>query len=243
MTPRTCPRCRATLHSEDANSLVFCWSCGAPQVYLSEELQEQFAQQQLAPQPGDAAAPPIEPVTDPTAVVWSRAIQLAGLAGAAVVALLLVAGVVRSLALLVLFWAMAAPIILMGIYCARTPRTRITAGFGAQLGLLTGLSIAICSCVMNVAGLLLTRFALHQGPDLDAGLNTFFATLHSQMLAQPSAQSDPAAVQAFFQWFNIPEFRVGMVLTGGLIFFGFYLLYATLAGAFAGLLRSRAKAV
>ncbi len=245
MTPRTCPRCRAALHSEDANSLVYCWSCGAPQVYLSEELQEQFAQQQLAPQPGDAAAPPIEPVTDPAAVVWSRAIQLAGLAGAAVLALLLIAGVVRSLALLVLFWALAAPIILMGIYCARTPRTRITAGFGAQLGLLTGLSIALSSCAMNVAALLLMRFALHQGPDLDAGLNTFFTTLHAQMLAQPSTQSslqtDPAAMQAFFQWFNIPEFRVGLVLTGGFIFFGLYLIYATLAGAFAGLLRSRAK--
>ncbi len=242
MTPRTCPRCRATLHYEDATSLVFCWSCGAPQVYLSEELQEQFAQQQLAPQAGDAAAPPIEPITDPTAVVWSRAIQLAGLAGAAAFALSLVTAAFPDAALLVMFWAMAAPIILMGIYCARTPRTRVTTGFGAQLGLLTGLSIALCSWVMNVIALLLTRFAFHRGSEIDGPLNAFFTTLHSQMLAQSSAQADPAAMQAVFQWFTVPEFRVGLVLAVGLVFFGLYLLYATLAGAFAGLLRSRAKA-
>ncbi len=242
MTPRTCPRCHATLHTEDANSLVFCWNCGAPQVYLSEELQEQFAQQQLAPQAGDAATTPVEPITDPTAVLWSSAIQLAGLAGAAVLALSLVAAVIPPVALLVAFWAMAAPIIVMGIYCARTPRTRITAGFGARLGLLTGMAISVCSCIMNVGVVLLMRFALHRGAEIDGPLNTSLTTLRDQMLAQPSAQTDPAALQSFFRLLAVPEFRVGLVLTSVVMLLVLYLVYATLAGAFAGLLRSRAKA-
>jgi hypothetical protein len=136
---------------------------------------------------------------------------------------------------------MAAPIILIGIYCARTPRTRITAGFGAQFGALTGLAISIGSGVMNVVALLLMRFVFHRGAEIDGPLNTSFSTLHDQMLAQPGAQTDPAALQAFFRLFAVPEFRAGLVLTGGLLFFGLYLFYATLAGAFAGLLRSRAK--
>ncbi len=242
MTPRTCPRCRAALHSEDANSLVFCWSCGAPQVYLSEELQEQFAQQQMAPQPGDAAAPPIEPVTDPTAVVWSRAIQLAGLAGAAALALSLVTAVFPDAALLVLLWAAAAPIILMGIYCARTPRTRITTGFGARLGLLTGLSITLSTTFMSAVSMLLSRFAFHRGEELDSFIDKMFASAGGTSVMPSSSDVAAASKQLADAWSRLPDYRVGAILASFLMFFVLYLVYATLAGAFAGLLRSSTKA-
>ncbi len=241
MTPRTCPRCRAALHTEDATSLVFCWNCGAPQVYLSEELQEQFAQQQqLAP--GDAVATPIEPVADPAAVVWSRAIRLAGLAGAVIVGLSLITAVFPSMLLLALFWAIGAPIILMGIYCARTPRTRITAGFGAQLGLLTGLSIALSSAFMNAIVLLLMRFAFHRGAELDSFIDKIFASAGAASAVPSSGDVAAASKQLADSWSRLPDYRVGAVLASFLMFFALYLVYATLAGAFAGLLRSRAKA-
>jgi len=241
VTPRTCPRCRATLHTEDANSLVFCWNCGAPQVYLSEELQEQFAQQQLAPQAGDAAATPVEPITDPTAVLWSRAIQLAGLAGAAVLALSLVAAVVPPAALLVPLWAVGAPIVVMGIYCARTPRTRITSAFGSQLGLLTGISIALAYMVVSTLVLLCMRFVLHQGAQLDAQNAESLDTARKwlQTSGYSGGLEQFKSLQAAMA---VPEYHAGYAVLGSAMVSAVYTLYATLAGAFAGLLRSRAKA-
>ncbi len=239
MTPRTCPRCHATLHTEDATSLVFCWSCGAPQVTLSEELQDQLAQQQ----PGAAQPPPAEPIADPSGVLWSRAIQLAALAGAVIVALAVLMAVFPTLSLLpllALFWGIGAPIVLLGVYCARTPQTRVTTGFGAKLGLLSGLAIAFASVSMETLGTLLARFAFHKGADVDTTLNTFFATAQAQTTAQATATADVASMQEFFHWFTVPEFRVGLMLAAGMFFLFFYLFYAALAGAFAGFLRSRA---
>jgi hypothetical protein len=208
---------------------------------LSEELQEQFAQQQQTAQNSGPVALPIEPIADPNGVLWSRAIQLAGLAGLAVIALSLIATVFPPISLLALFWGVGAPIILLGIYCARTPLTRVTTGFGAQIGLLSGLSIAIAAVTVQVVAILLSRFALHQGADLDARFNTIFSTLQTQMTAQATASADVAAMQQIFHWVTVPEFRIGLLLAGGFLFVCFYLIYAALAGAFAGFLRSRAR--
>ncbi len=244
MTPRTCPRCHSTLHTEDATSLVFCWSCGAPQITLSEELQEQFAQQRLNAQTGGAVALPVEPGTDPNGVLWSRAIQLAGLAGAVIVLLSVVMAAFPNAslpALLALFWGIGSPIILLVIYCARTPLTRVTTGFGAQLGLFSGLSIAIAAVSMQTIVLLLKRFAFHKGAEIDASFDTVFSGLQAQMTAQATASADVATMRQMFHWFTVPEFRIGLLLTGAFSFVCFYLIYAALAGAFAGFLRSRAR--
>jgi hypothetical protein len=241
VTPRTCPRCHSTLHTEDANSLVFCWNCGAPQVTLSEELQDQFAQQKLAAeQSGGHPAFTPEPAADPSAVLWPLVLQLAGLAGVVIFALSLITAAFPPFALVEFLWIVGAPIILLGIYCARKPLTRITTSFGAKLGLLSGLAIGIAIGVTQTIGFLLARFAFHQGAELDANFATAFANVRAQTLANSTGATDTAALQQIMDKLSIPEFRVGLLLAGSLLFLCLYLLYASLAGAFAGYLRSRA---
>jgi hypothetical protein len=204
---------------------------------LSEELREQFEQQQLAAQ--QPASAPAEPVADPTAVLWKRAIQLAGLSAAIFVGLAFLSAALPPVLILALIWTLGAPIVVLGIYAARTPRTNITTNFGAQLGLLSGLSIAITALICNTAILLFMRYGLHQGPVMDAQTNTQLAQMVQKMSATPEELS---YLQGFMDRMKIPEFHAGYSLLGTGLLAIMYLIYSSVAGAFAGLLRSRARA-
>jgi hypothetical protein len=240
VTSRICPRCHSTLQNDDSNSLVYCWNCGAPQVLLSEELRDQLEQQQLAAQQPATGTTPSDSVADPTAVLWQRAIRLAGLSGAIFIGLSLLSAALPLLLLFTLLWTLVAPIIVLGIYAARTPRTQVTTGFGAQLGLLCGLAIAISGLVFNTAILLFMRYGLHQSNMLDAQTTTQLAQMMQRMNATPEQMS-------YMQWFiermKIPEFHVGYTLLGTALVAVMYLFYSSIAGAFAGLLRSRTRTV
>jgi hypothetical protein len=241
VTPRICPRCHSTLRAEDPNSLVFCWNCGAPQVLLSEEFRDQLEQQQLAAQ-NSASSTPVIPFADPTAVLWPRAMQLAGLAGVVYLGLSLVSQALPPIGLLAVLWMLGAPIVVLGIYSARTPRTRITTGFGVQLGILSGTAIGLASFFANTLILLALRFVLHQ-PDKFAGpINAAFDQVQKQQLSQPVSPDVLAEMRHLFDLLKIPEFRIGFLLLGSAILFLIYIVYSAIAGAFAGLLRSRAAA-
>ena len=234
MSPRTCSRCHAVLHREDEGSLIFCWNCGAPQVQLSEELRDQIDQQISAQH---AAANPI-PEQNPqpaagNAIVWRGAIQIAGLAGAVTAALALLSFALPVIAKLSLFWFISAPIIALGVYSSRFRRTRITAGFGARLGVLTALAILIVTSILNTIGLVLERFVFHSTAALDTQMDKMFAQVHANFATQPQQ-----SVKIMNDMLAIPEFRAGILLTS--IFFGLtlYLAYSATAGAFAGYLRS-----
>jgi hypothetical protein len=236
VTPRICPRCHTVLYREDEGSLVFCWNCGAPQVLLSEELREQIDQQITAQQ---AAANPAaeaiaQPPAPPNAVVWPGAIQCAGLAGAVAAALALLSFVLAPVALLSFFWLISAPIIVMGVYSARFRLTRITAGFGAQLGILTGIAVLIANTTLNTIDLVLQRYVFHSTSEIDTQLTAVFTQAHTTIVAA----SGPASKSAL-DMIAIPEFRAGILLFS--IAFGvtFYLVFSATAGAFAGYLRSR----
>jgi hypothetical protein len=205
-------------------------------VQLSEELRDQIDQQIIAQQA--AANPRAEPISQPTApsnaVVWRGAIQTAGMAGAIAAALALLSFALPPVTLLSFFWFISAPIIVMGVYSSRFRKTRITTGFGARLGLLTGLFILIVTSTLNTIGLVLERFVFHSTAELDTQIEKLFAQVHANFAAQ-SQQS----VKIVSDMLAIPEFRAGILLSS--IFFGLvlYLAYSATAGAFAGYLRSR----
>ena len=234
--PRICSRCHAVLHREEEGSLVFCWNCGAPQVQLSEELREQIDQQVSAQH--TAANPSTEPVPQPiapsNAIVWPGAIQCAGLAGAVAAALALLAFALPLVSLLSFFWFISAPIIVLGVYSSRFRLTRITTGFGARLGLLTGLAILIATATLNTIGLVLERFAFHSTTEIDVQLANLFTQMHTTI----AATSGPAAKTAL-DMLAIPEFRAGILLFSIALCLAFYLAFSAIAGAFAGYLRSR----
>lgn len=203
---------------------------------LSEELREQIDQQITAQQA--AANPPAEPIPQPVApsnaIIWHGAIQCAGLAGAVAAALALLSFVLPPVTLLSFFWFISAPIIVLGVYASRFRLTRITAGFGARLGLLTGLAILIATTTLNTIGLVLKRYVFHSTSDIDTQL----AGLFTQMHATITATSGPSA-KAALDMLTIPEFRAGILLTSIAICLACYLAFSATAGAFAGYLRSR----
>ena len=233
---RLCPRCRTVLHLEDETALVFCWNCSAPQVRLSTELLEQAqAQLDAAPAAGSPAAEAVPAGLVPPALNrWTGAIQCAGLAGAIAAALTLVSFAVPPAMLLTVFWGISAPIVVLGVYSARFRNTRITAGFAARLGILCGLSILVCMFSLDTLRLCLDRFVFHPANELDVQLATVFAQQETVLHTQLGADAAPV-----LRMLNIPEFRAGLLLSSFAMVSALYLVYSAVAGAFAGLLRSR----
>lgn len=203
---------------------------------LSEELREQIDQQISAQQ--DALNAPAEPIPQPVApsnaIVWPGAIQSAGLAGAVTAVLTLLSFVLPPVGLLSFFWFISAPIVTLGIYSSRFRLTRITTGFGARLGLLTGIAILIATTTLNTIDLVLERFVFHSTADIDTQLATAFTQMHATF----GATAGPAAKTAL-EMLAIPEFRAGILLTTIAMGIAFYLVFSAVAGAFAGYLRSR----
>lgn len=234
MTNRLCSRCHTVLHREDEGTLVFCWNCGAAQVHLSEELREQIDQQIAGQMAGPAALDPSPQPVSPTAIVWPGAIQCAGLAGAVAAAFGLLSLVLAPVGLLSVFWVVGAPAFILLIYSGRFRQTHITAGFGARLGVLSGLAILLASFTIDTLDLLLRRFAFHNAGPIDLQLADIFA----QMRASFAAQAGPATGPAL-SMLAIPEFRAGILLSSVAMVIVFYLVFAATAGALSGYIRSR----
>lgn len=238
VTPHICPRCHSVLHREDEGSLIFCWNCGAPQVQLSEDLREQIDQQINAQRaatnaPAEVAFSPIAPSN---AIVWPGAIQSAGLAGAVAAGLALLSFVLAPVALLSFFWFISAPIIVLGFYSSRFRLTRITTGFGARLGLLTGIAVLVATTTLNTIDLVLERYVFHSTTEIDGQLANAFTQMHTTISATPG----PAA-KAALNMLAIPEFRAGILLTSITLGLAIYLAFSAIAGAFAGYLRARSS--
>jgi hypothetical protein len=241
MSQRSCPRCHTLLVNEDPGALLYCSHCGAPQVLLSEELREQAAEraETLTPAPEASAGNFAEAgltsldTSDPTAVDWTEAVRIAGLGGLIALGLGLISMAVPPVALLDLLWALIAPIVVLGIYCSRRKHTLIRAGFGARLGLLTGLTIAWAISTIAALQFIIGRFVLHRGTEIDAALAGMFTKVQETQAANQQPMPFNLA---------IPEFRVGLLLSSISFAICLYLAYALISGAFGGLLRSRSRA-
>jgi ethanolamine utilization microcompartment shell protein EutS len=238
VTQRLCPRCHSVVHLEDDNTLIFCGSCGAPQVRLSQELleaQSASATPSAATVPSSATEPAAGSAALPQMNRWSGAVQCAGLAGAVAAGLTLVSFALPPVLLLSLGWIVSAPIIILGIYASRFRNTRITAGFAARLGLLCGLAILLSTASLDTVRLCLDRFVFHAASELDTRLAALFAQ-DAAMLNERFGAADAGPAIAIL---NIPEFRAGALLCSFALVSALYLVYSAAAGAFAGLLRSR----
>jgi len=237
---RLCHRCHSVLHIEDEGTLIFCATCGAPQVTLSEELQEQAAAQRSdaivsAQNPsGYASGTGVRdeaPANQPPdlLVVWKSAIRIA----AAVAAALSVASILLP-PLELLAWM--APAIVLAIYSTRHRETRITAGVGARVGLVCGILTCFGITLATAAQMLVLRFGLHKGDEFQANMDAVLTQAKNQAVAQ-SGQ----AAAGFFNQLSIPEFRAGSFLAGLGLLTLILLVLSTAGGAFSGFMRSRAR--
>jgi hypothetical protein len=221
------------LPPHDEGTLIFCIHCGAPQVLLSEELLTQVETQSKA----DAGGTNVGPVPrDSRSLVWAGAIRCAALAGAIAAGLACLSALLPSVTLLTILWTIISPVVVLGLFQARFPLMPITTGFGARMGVLTGLFVATALSVVATAMLLVARFGIHTMGEFDKQWASSLDQLQTRMLSQYGNDVLP-----LMKMYSLPEFRAGMMLSG--IAFGVAILFAitTAGGAFAGFARSRPR--
>lgn len=221
--------------AHDEGTLIFCTQCGAPQVVLSEELLTQVEAQAKAAEEG--AVGPI--MREPASMVWAGALRCIGLAGAVAAVLAGLSAVVPAVELLTVLWAIISPVVVIGLFQSRFPLVPITTGFGARLGLVTGLVVAVVLSVADAIELSVRRFAMH-GRGM-AEFDNMWNGLFAQQQASWTAQFG-AAAQPFARALDVPEFRAGIILASMGFAIAMLLAITTAGGAFAGFVRSRVKA-
>ena len=238
----------------DRGQLTYCSVCGAAQIFVSDELQEQAAEASRHHSEHAATAAPIDPLnpdidgaatgTTPLghlrrgatnkAQAWPTAVSYALLSGALTLALSVGAVVFAPLLFVVWLWVLSAPTLAVSFYSARSP-AKVPAGFAARLGLLTGLLVLLGSAVVSTLGLALTR-AAHHGQALDTQLALAFA----QVKATTAAQYGTAAAPVLHM-LTVPEFRVGLLLWMIGVTSALYLLLAAMTAGLTGLLLGRRR--
>ena len=250
MNERPCIRCQHLVLLEGGH-LVYCSHCGAPQIFLSEELQAEIADQ--AREYHERNLPRVAgPETEAPSTArrwslrgsqedgqpWSRAVQFALLSAAITLGLGVLTLLFAPAVLLLLLWVVSAPMLTVTLYNARAAVDgSATSGFAARLGLLTGLLVAFsCAAVITVQ-LVFTRFVFHGAGLLDAQLAATFAQQRVLLLQRMGAAAQPT-----IDMFAIPEFRVGLLLSMFSSIAMFYLFLSTVAAGLAGaVLRRRSN--
>ncbi len=251
---RPCIRCQHPL-TLDGGQLVFCSHCGAPQIFLSEELQEQAAEEmrQYAERASATAAPSMDPESAEGLSSgerrrlraerraresrWPLAVEYALLSSGIALGLDVAGVAFAPFLLLAWLWAISAPILTVGFYNTRTRAAQLSPGFAARLGLLTGLLVVASSAIVITLSLLLTRYVLKNGT-LDAEIAAAVTQVKANAQSQYGAASAP-----MLRLLGIPEFRVGFMLWVTAISGAFYLLIAVLTAGLAGVLLGRRRAV
>ena len=234
----------------DRGQLTYCSVCGAAQIFVSEELQEQAAEASRHHSEHVATAAPINDIDEAAtgmtplghlrrgatneAQAWPTAVSYALLSGALTLALSVGAVVFAPLLFVVWLWILSAPTLAVSFYSARAP-AKVPAGFAARLGLLTGLLVLLGSAVVSTLGLALTR-AAHHGQALDTQLALAFA----QVKATTAAQYGTAAAPVLHM-LAVPEFRVGLLLWMIGVASALYLLLAAMTAGLTGLLLGRRR--
>ena len=220
--------------AHDEGTLIFCAHCGAPQVLLSEELLTQVETQAKAAEEG--AVGPV--MREPASMVWAGALRCIGLAGAVAALLTGLSAVIPPVILLALLWAIISPVVVIGLFQSRFSLVPITTGFGARLGLLTGLAVGVVLSVAYTIVLLVLRFGTH-----GRGMVEFDGRWNSMLAQQQAvASSDPFSAQLLLLAQNVPEFRAGITLVSIACLIALLLAITTAGGAFAGFVRSRVRA-
>jgi hypothetical protein len=220
------------LPPHDEGTLVFCSHCGAPQVLLSEELLTQVETQNKVAADGTSAS---RAGRDPRSQVWAGAIRCAALAGAIAAGFSCLAILLPPIGALTLLWMVVSPVVILGMVQARYPMAPMSTGFGARVGLLTGLSITTAMSIVQATELVVRRVVAggHGMIEFDAQWDGVFK--------QVQEQSGASAVP-FIQALSVAEFRAGFLLVMLTLGSVFLILITTAGGAFAGFARLRSRA-
>ena len=189
-----CHRCSATLEPD----AYYCHECGAPQIrYVAEEGE---AAQITAGAGIDVSATAAD--STGTSISWKMAIRIAVAVGTGVgiLSALLAAGSV--------LWVAIGAILAMGIYHRRRPLTLLGPRVGARVGALLGLIAATVAFAANSVLLVVQRFGLHQGNEIDTQLTSIV----KQAAARAATMDPQAPVASFTNFWLSAEGRIGLIL-------------------------------
>ncbi len=187
-----CHRCSATLEPES----YYCQACGAPQIrYVAEEGEAAQAMPGISVNLQAAAGMG-------SSVSWKLAIRIAAIVGTAVGVLsaVLAAGSV--------LWVAVGAVVAMGIYHRRRPLTKLAPRVGARVGGLLGLIAATVAFAANSVLLVIQRYGLHQGSQIDAQLTAIV----KQAAARAATMDPQAPVATFTNFWLSAEGRIGLIL-------------------------------
>ncbi len=188
-----CYRCGATLASEAA----YCHACGAPQVHYSAQPGEEANGTAVA-----GLRAHLEAAERAGAVHWKLVIRIALLVATLVGALsaFLAAGSV--------LWVAAGAVIVLGIYRRKRPQALLNPRIGARIGVLVGMIAASVALAGNAVMLLIQRFGLRQGNQIDVQLDTIV-----RQAAEHATSMDPQApVASFTSFWLSAEGKSGLIL-------------------------------
>jgi hypothetical protein len=210
----TCNRCHGTLQAEDC----YCATCGLPQLVYS----------------ADAAAAPGQPerwnevVRDASVVAWRPALRVVLLL--AVPAGLLCSGL-SPVSIFGLLWMAAAAAWAVILYVRNQQAPWITLGAGARIGLVTGILGGWIAAGTTGVTLVVMRFVLHHGIQIDS---LWQGMVKDEMSRQWAAAGVDAHTIAVYQgWLLSPEGRAGAAL-GGVLFLVTALIFFAVAGGALG---------
>jgi hypothetical protein len=142
--------------------------------------------------------------------------------------LALPAGVLSSLLSFSTVWVIAGSAWTTVFYRRRTS-TRLSAVLGSRIGCVFGVFAAIIATLMDSINLLVSRYGLHHGGEIDSRLHSAMQTGIDRVLA-----SNPEALHEipwFFHFWLSPEGQAALVLTSALISSLSMLGFSALGGA------------
>jgi hypothetical protein len=226
-----CHRCGGELAS---GSSPFCPHCGAPQLFLTEYARADDPAALSNAVSSTGALPPPRPHQ----IEWHTAIRCAALVAAIAALLSLIASRIPFLSPLSSLWILSASLLTLSLYQRRRPLAWMDAAVGARIGIIAGLSLDVSLALVATISGLVARFKLHAMGSFDAQINQLLGEINTQL--NRSASGNPE-LPAILRFITTPEFRAGYALSVVGVMAIILLLLSVLAGALAGLVRTRRR--
>jgi hypothetical protein len=204
-----CHRCRNSIRDE----AHFCPECGAPQ--LTVELPEPESAQGLAGSV-TAAHGGARAGGDHG---WAAAVTIAGTLGVPV-------GVLGSLLPFGSLWVLVGSMYATVLFRKRT-HTRASGALAVRMGAVLGLFAALAATAGEAAKLLVTRYVLHRGAEIDTELHTVLQGMVDRMLA---ANPEASSQMGWFRFWLSPDGPAALVVCSAVFSAVLMVAFAALGG-------------
>lgn len=223
MAQNLCHRCSTPL----PEGTLFCTECGAPQLVLTETDTQRIADERAAPANGST---PMPRATVMGRIRWRPALRIAAGVAALVGVLMGLGGVLPGFGLASFFLFVAAPMLTLNLYQRQVPGAFMDGRIGARIGLALGLFMGFVVDMAYSLAEVIERYPLHRGAMMDQQLNDFL----QKMAAYPAFAANVAGPPPLLAIYQTPDGRAAAALGGGVMMWGFVLVYCVLSGALRG---------